>query len=216
MTNAIESEQLTRVGPGTMMGDLMRQVLVACREVLGACRGRRSAAADAAGREADRVPRPHGSRGCHGPSLPASLRIAVLREERAGRHSLCLPRLEVRRRGQLHRHAEPAAGAGFSRKGAREGLQGGRAGRRDLGLYGRARSCAADAGDRGDAAAGERPFHHVHSARMQLAAGARRRHRHLAFQLAACRLRAARAGRSGQLADVPGQQSRPGLSCNRH
>ena len=25
MTNAIESEQLTRVGPGTMMGDLMRQ-----------------------------------------------------------------------------------------------------------------------------------------------------------------------------------------------
>ena len=26
MTNAIESEQLTRVGPGTMMGDLMRQV----------------------------------------------------------------------------------------------------------------------------------------------------------------------------------------------
>ena len=35
MTNAIESEQLTRVGPGTMMGDLMRQYLVACREVLG-------------------------------------------------------------------------------------------------------------------------------------------------------------------------------------
>jgi phthalate 4,5-dioxygenase oxygenase subunit len=25
MTNAIESEQLTRVGPGTMMGELMRQ-----------------------------------------------------------------------------------------------------------------------------------------------------------------------------------------------
>ena len=25
MTNAIESEQLTRVGPGTTMGDLMRQ-----------------------------------------------------------------------------------------------------------------------------------------------------------------------------------------------
>ena len=25
MTNAIESEQLTRVGPGSMMGDLMRQ-----------------------------------------------------------------------------------------------------------------------------------------------------------------------------------------------
>ena len=25
MTNAIESEQLTRVGPGTLMGDLMRQ-----------------------------------------------------------------------------------------------------------------------------------------------------------------------------------------------
>ena len=36
--------------------------------------------------------------------------------------------------------------------------------------------------------------HHVHPARVQLAAGAGRRHRHLAFQLAACRQRAARAG----------------------
>ena len=76
---------------------------------------------------------------------------------------------------------------------------------------GAARRSAAVARDRGDAAAGKRSFHHVHAARVQLAAGAGRRHRHLAFQLAACRFRAARAGRSGQLADVPGQQPRTGL-----
>ena len=186
-------------------------VLAARREVLGSRCRQRAAAAHAAGREVGRVPRPHGTRRCDGSSLPASLRIAVLWPQRAGRAALRLSWLAVRRGRQLRRYAEPDAGAGLSREGACQGLQGYRAGRGDLGLHGRARRGAADAGDRGDAAGGKRSLHHVHAARVQLVAGAGRRHRHLAFQLAACRVGAARAGRSGQLADVPGQQPRARL-----
>ena len=58
----------------------------------------------------------------------------------------------------------------------------------DLGLYGRARRGAAAAGDRGVAVARGRAADRLRAARMQLAAGARRRHRHLAFRLSACRL----------------------------
>ncbi len=56
MTNAIEGEQLTRIGPGTLMGDLMRQYLAARPESLRTHRRRRSGAPDAARREADCVP----------------------------------------------------------------------------------------------------------------------------------------------------------------
>ena len=43
-----------------------------------------------------------------GQQLPAPRRIAVLRPQRRGRPALRLPRLEVRRRRQLHRHAQRA------------------------------------------------------------------------------------------------------------
>ena len=57
-----------------------------------------------------------------------------------------------------------------------------------LGLYGQARGGAAAAGDRGDVAARKRGEDLVCAARVQLAAGAGRRHRHLAFRLSARRL----------------------------
>ena len=38
MTSHSENELLTRVGPGTAMGDLMRQVLATGVSVVGTCR----------------------------------------------------------------------------------------------------------------------------------------------------------------------------------
>ena len=56
-----------------------------------------------------------GPRRHHGPPLPAPLRLAVLRPQRGRRHALRLSRLEVRRRRQLPRHAEPARRTSASR-----------------------------------------------------------------------------------------------------
>ena len=61
MTNAIESEQLTRRRSRHRDGRSDAAVLAARGEILGSRRRRRSIAADAAGREADRVPRPRGA-----------------------------------------------------------------------------------------------------------------------------------------------------------
>ena len=49
----------------------------------------------------------------HGSSLPAPLRLAVLRPQRGRRPALRLSRLEIRRRRQLPRHAERAADQDF-------------------------------------------------------------------------------------------------------
>src|SRR6202008_2427500 len=99
-------------------------VLGARGEVLGSGGRWRSAAVDAAGRKADRVPRPVGARPRDGSSLSAPLRVACLWSERAGRPAVRLSWLAVRRGWQLYRHAEPDAGSGFPAEGAREGIQG--------------------------------------------------------------------------------------------
>ena len=212
MTNAIESEQLTRIGPGTMMGDLMRQYwLPAVKSSEVAAGGdplrlmllgeKLIAFRDHAGRVGVMDHRcPHRCASLfYGRNEEGGIRCVYHGWKfDADGNCVDMPNLPPEQ--------------DFRQKVRRTRLQGCRTGRRDLGLHGRARRGAADAGDRGDAAAGKRPLHHVHAARVQLAAGAGRRHRHLAFQLAACRFRAARAGRSGQLADVPGQQPRARLS----
>ena len=66
------------------------------------------------------------------------------------------------------------------------------------------------------AAARKRGADHLRAARMQLAAGARRRHRHLAFRLSACGL-----GRSGECArgqsdPLDGRQPRARIPRRRH
>ena len=81
--------------------------------VLGTQGRRRADAAHAAGRAAHRLPRHRRPGRRHGASLPAPLRLAVLRAQRGRRPALRLSRLEVRRRRQLPRHAERAAGAGL-------------------------------------------------------------------------------------------------------
>ena len=121
-------------------------ILAAGGDVVGAEGRRRADAADAAGRAADRVPRQRGPGRRHGPSLPAPLRLAVPRPQRGERHPLRLSRLEIRHRGQLRRHAERAGRARLQEPGPGQGLQGGRAQRPRLGLYGRRARGAAAAG----------------------------------------------------------------------
>ena len=137
-----------------------------------------------------------GPRRHHGSSLPAPLRLAVLRPQRRRRHPLRLSRLEVRRRRQLPRHAERAGRPALHRPGQGQGLQGGRARRHDLGLHGQARRCRRRCRtSRSSACPSDERIVHVPPARLQLAAVARRRHRHLALRLPACRRREARRRR---------------------
>ena len=129
-----------------------------------------------------------GPRRRDGSSLPAPLRLAVLRPQRGGRPPLHLSRLEVRRRRQLPRHAERRAGSRISsdkvkakayKVNERNGL---------IWVYMGARAEApplpmieATLLPEAEISAS------VRAARVQLAAGARRRHRHLAFRFPACR-----------------------------
>ena len=197
MTTATEGMELTRVGPGTVMGDLMRQLLDARGHVLGARARRRADPPDAARREADRLSRQRRPRRRDGPSLPAPLRVAVPGTQRGRRHPLHLSRLEVRRRRQLPRHAEPAA-AGLQAEGEGQGLQGGRARRRGLGLHGsRAEAPPLPAFEILDVPEDEIK-RQLHPARLQLSAGARGRDRHLAFRLPARRPRRSRRAAGGR------------------
>ena len=187
MTNAIESEQLTRVGPGTMMGDLMRQYWLPAAKSSEVVAGgdplrlmllgeKLIAFRDHAGRVGVMDHRcPHRCASLfYGRNEEGGIRCVYHGWKfDADGNCIDMPNLTPEQdfRQKVHAKAYKVT----------------RARRRHLGVHGRARERAADAGDRGDAAAGKRSFHHVHAARMQLAAGAGRRHRHLAFQLAACR-----------------------------
>ena len=90
-----------------------------------------------------------------------------------------LSRLEVRHGGQLPRGAEPAHRPGSPAQDQGQILSGGRARRRGLCLNGRARDSAAIAGVEATVLALRRDLRYLRAARVQLAAGARRRHRHL-------------------------------------
>ena len=117
--------------------------------------------------------------------------------------------------GQVPGHAEPAAEQDFSEKVRAKAYQvTERAG--VIWVYMGAREVRRRCRRSRRRCCRQRTLAEFHPARMQLVAGAGRRHRHLAFQLAACRLGAARAGRCGQLAAISGGQSGAGVSGRRY
>ncbi len=109
MVNAADNELLTRVGPGTPMGDMLREYWVpACRSAQA--RSRRRARAHApVRREFRRLPRHRRARRLHAGSAArtAALRLAP-RPQRGRRPALHLPRLEIQRRRQMRRRARPS------------------------------------------------------------------------------------------------------------
>ena len=180
MLSREDNELLTRVGPGTAMGDhdaplldpraparwelpepdgppvrvrLLGEDLVAFRDTRAA-------------RPARRV-------------LPASARVALLRAQRGLRPALRLPRLEVRRRRPVRRHDERAGGARFAHKIRTTAYPTG-AGRRRLGLHGPARAQPAPPQFAWTQAPDDAPPRVEGDPGVQLAAGAGGRHRHLA------------------------------------
>ena len=108
MLSKIDNETVCRVGPGTPMGDLMRQYWLPallsselpapdCDPVRVVLLGEQLIAFRDTTGEVGLLER-----------LPAPRRVAVLRPQRGGGPPLRLPRLEVRRRRQLRRHAQRA------------------------------------------------------------------------------------------------------------
>ena len=185
--NRKDSEDLVRVGPGTIMGELMRQYWVP--------------AAMSSELKADGDPM---RLALLGEKLIAfrdsSGRVGVMDHKCPHRcASLFLGRNEENGiRCIYHGWKFDADGncvdtpnlAGmpdFKNRIKAKAYKVGGAQRPRLGLYGQAHGGAAAAADRGDPAAGERGDDLVRAARVQLAAGAGRRYRHLAFRLSACR-----------------------------
>ena len=216
MTTASEGQELTRVGPGTPMGELMRQYWLPAVKSSEVVAGGDPVRLMLLGEKLIAFRDTTGRVGVMDHRCPHRCASLFYGRNEDGGMRCVYHGWKFAADGQCLEHAEPAAGTGFQRQGARQGVQGDRAGRRDLGLYGRARAGAADAGDRGDAAAGQRSHAELHPARMQLVAGAGRRHRHLAFQLAACRFGAAGASGCGQLAAISGGQSGARVSGRRY
>ncbi len=106
MLSSEDNELLCRVGPGTPMGNLLRQYW------MPACPSSELPAPDCPpmrvrllGEDLDRLPRQPGEVGLMRGQLPAPRRLDVLRPQRGRRAALRLPRLEVRRDRALRRHA---------------------------------------------------------------------------------------------------------------
>ncbi len=102
-----DSEDLVRVGPGTVMGGLMREYWMPAAMSSELEADGTPMRLMLLGRAADRVPRQFGAGRGHGPQMPAPLRLLVPRAQRGRRHPLRLSRLEIRHGGQLRRHAQP-------------------------------------------------------------------------------------------------------------
>ena len=103
-----------------------------------------------------------------------------LRAQRGMRPALRLSRLEVRRLRRLHRHDERAGRERLQAQGPPHRVSHRRAGRHHLGLSRPGGAHAAAAEIRLDAGAGNASPRHQGDPGVQLAAGAGRRHRHLA------------------------------------
>ena len=116
MLSPQDNEYLCRIGPGTPMGNLFRQYwLPAITLRRAAVAGLPAAARQAAGRGAHRLPHDLRRGRPDAELLPAPRRLDVLRPQRGRRPALRLPRLEVRRRRQLRRHAVGAGRVATSR-----------------------------------------------------------------------------------------------------
>ena len=127
-------------------------------------------------------------------ALPPSPRPPVLRPQRGARAALHLPRLEVRRRGQLHRHALRACPIRVLEEGAPHRLPRGGVGRRHLGLLRpRGQEARAPAG-RVVPRAPVAPLHREVQPGVQLRAGHGGRHRLQSHRLPAPGARLGHAG----------------------
>ena len=189
MLSREDNDRLTRVGPGTPMGELMRRYWIPAGF-------------------AHQVAKPDG------PPVRVKLmgeRLVMFRDSKGrvglldercphrtaslffGRNEECgialrLSRLEIRRRRQLRRPAERAARLQSAGAHQGQGLSVRRARRADLGLYGSGRAQAGISRSRMDADPGDASLRHAPHPGMQLAAGARRRLRHQPPLLPARRL----------------------------
>ena len=151
-------------------------------------RARRAAEEDQdAGRGPPRLPRQRRAGRHRRAALPASRRRPLLRPQRGMRHPLRLPWLEVRRRRQLRRPADLAAGVLLQGDDQAARLSDARMGRHRLGLHGPARAHARAAAARDGPGAGLEPLRHQEVAGLQLGAERRRRARHGALLVPACR-----------------------------
>ena len=194
MLSAQDNELLCRVGPGTPMGNLMRQYW------MPAIRSDELPAPDCPplrvrllGENLIAFRATSGEVGLIAERLPAPRRLAVLRPQRGRRPALRLPRLEVRRRPAPASTCPPSRPRrNFKNKVRATRLPDARAQRHRLGLHGPARGAAAAARPRSQHAPnGPQQRRNVH-ARLQLDAGARGRHRHRARRLPALRPRSSR------------------------
>ena len=116
MLSREENEALCRIGPGTLMGDFVRQYWIPFLPARDLPASRRAAdQSPFAGRRSGLFPRYQRADRTAGRELPTSRRLAVLGTQRRMRPALRLPRLEIRRDGQLHRHAQRARGKSRSK-----------------------------------------------------------------------------------------------------
>ncbi len=216
MASEQDFELLAQVGPGTAMGRLMREYWIPACGSAELVAGRAAAAAHAAGREAHRLPRQRGPRRHHGSPLPASRRLAVLR--RATRNAACAASITAGNStstGQCLDMPNVPPEHSSRQRSRRKRLSGGRAQRHRLGLYGRARRRRRRCRRLEPLLLPEQEIaHHLGAARVQLAAGAGRRHRHLAFRLPPRGQGQARGLPAGRDAPPPAHQPRAGLSMS--
>ena len=178
MMSREQNEQLSRIGPGTLMGKLLRRYWAPFLLAVGNPRaGLPAGQGQADGRDADRLPRQQGPRRPDRRILRPSRRLAVVRRERRLRHPLPLPRLEIRHHRAMHRSAVGAGGVGLPQEHQIEILPVHREGRHRLGLYGAAGIAAAAAGAGMDRRRARAALRLQAPAGMQLPAGDGRRHR---------------------------------------
>src|ERR1700722_5794713 len=108
LLRAEDNEILTRVGPGTLMGELLRRYWTpACLTAEIPEPGGAPARVRLLGENLVAVRDTRG-RGPRAGELPPPRRVPVLRPQRGRRHPLRLPRVGVRHRRQVRRHAERA------------------------------------------------------------------------------------------------------------
>src|SRR5262245_31124970 len=119
--------------------------------------------------------------------LRPSRHLALGWPQRGERAALPVSRLEIRLHRPMHRGAVGAGGIGLLQEDQVEVLSAGEARRRALGLYGPTRETAAIAGMGILHGASGTELHFQAAAGVQLAAGARRRHRFEPQRLAASR-----------------------------
>ena len=142
MLSREDNELLTRTGPGTAMGDLIRRYWIPVVESRRARAGGTREARDAARRAPHRLPRPQRAHRPHRRVLPASRRLALLRAGRGERHALRLPRLEVRPGRPVRGDAERAARVELRDQGRPHRVSVRGEGRGRLGLHGAGRRAA--------------------------------------------------------------------------